>query len=163
MLSYTTSLCCNLPSMYQKHSAQDKRADRYQKQCRIHGQPIQHRTNEPIGTRNSVGYMVNPCSTGNCCLHTMFQVPKKCMKCYVVCKICILQLKKYRKFYFSSSDGAIGMHLLWGDFMVTTPFDTHFLALYSSYRASPPPPPPPLPLSPDLPMMPCIMQVNATL
>ena len=33
----------------------------------------------------------------------MCQVPKKCMKCYVVCKICILQLKKYRKFYFSSS------------------------------------------------------------
>ena len=25
------------------HSAQDKRADRYQKQCRIHGEPIQHR------------------------------------------------------------------------------------------------------------------------
>ena len=88
---------------WRTHSAQDKRANRYQKQCRIHGQFIQHRTNEPIGTRNSVGYMVNPCSTGNCCLHTMCQVPKKCMKCYVVCKICILQLKKYRKFYFSSS------------------------------------------------------------
>ena len=93
MLSQTTSLCCNLPCMYQK-------------QCRIHGEPIQHRTNEPIGTRNSVRYMVNPCSTGNCCLHTMCQVPKKWMKCYVVCKIPILQLQKYRKFYFSSS--AIG-------------------------------------------------------
>ena len=90
MLSQTTSLCCNLPCMYQK-------------QCRIHGEPIQHRTNEPIGTRNSVRYMVNPCSTGNCCLHTMCQVPKKWMKCYVVCKTPILQLQKYRKFYFSSS------------------------------------------------------------